>query len=303
MMDNFLTIPKAPDYEINSALQVRNKKTGRIIKQRIDPRGNHPFVALQVEGRWTSRRLKGLRTKALEAQYGTNFVPIPSTHGKYEMNEFGDVRNAKTKKVLKARKGSGINFSLRLGKTSTTRSIDSLRWETFGTVKPKSKMRIPVELVKGGRRLFFKSQLAAAKYLAPRFFLTVGGAYRYFQLRRAEIYGWKVTYQATFGGAKIIKDDLIDKVWNRASATQGWGNTPYLLRETVEEIVNATFQVIAEVLFRNDKVSILKFGTFKLRNVVEHKDRNVKTGETIIVPAKKHPSSKAGKKLKAKVNE
>lgn len=90
----------------------------------------------------------------------------------------------------------------------------------------------------------------------------------------------------------MTKTELIQTVWEKNDFS----------REAVETIINDTFQVIAGALVQNDEVSILNFGTFKLRNVVEHKARNVKTGETIIVPAKKHPAFKAGKNLKAKVN-
>lgn len=198
MKEDFLTIPDLPDYEINSALQVRNKKTRRIMKPRCDSRckSKYLFVAMKVEGRWTAREVKALRIKALEAHYGSKFMPIPSFQGKYEITKQGQVRNAKTKRILKVKQGTGKNISFYIGGVSITRSITSLLWETFGIInRKKSRMRVPIIITKGNQRLYFDSEMDVARYLAPKVFLSIPGIYRYFRLRKAEIYGWQINYQ------------------------------------------------------------------------------------------------------------
>ena len=51
-----------------------------------------------------------------------------------------------------------------------------------------------------------------------------------------------------------------------------------------------------------DKVQLVGFGTFEIRDRKEKESKNPRTGEKIIVPAKKAPAFKAGKALKDAVN-
>lgn len=53
MKDNFLTIPDAPNYEINSDCVVRNKKTGKILKHTFI--NGNPCVIILTNEKKTSR--------------------------------------------------------------------------------------------------------------------------------------------------------------------------------------------------------------------------------------------------------
>ncbi len=75
------------------------------------------------------------------------------------------------------------------------------------------------------------------------------------------------------------------------------GATP----KAVNGILNATLETIAETLAEGDKVTLIGFGTFKTAHRKERTGRNIRTGETLIIPEATVPAFKAGKKLKDRV--
>ncbi|NKF23779.1 HU family DNA-binding protein [Solimonas marina] len=62
--------------------------------------------------------------------------------------------------------------------------------------------------------------------------------------------------------------------------------------------VDAFFEVVGKALKKKDKVSLVGFGTFMVRERSARSGRNPKTGATIKIKASKTPSFKAGKALK-----
>ncbi|SDW97222.1 DNA-binding protein HU-beta [Alicyclobacillus hesperidum] len=68
-----------------------------------------------------------------------------------------------------------------------------------------------------------------------------------------------------------------------------------------EEVVNAIFDTIAEALESGEKVQILGFGTFEVKDRAERTARNPRTGETIVVPQRRATTFKAGADLKQAV--
>ena len=73
-------------------------------------------------------------------------------------------------------------------------------------------------------------------------------------------------------------------------------------KKEAEAVVNATFNAIAEALKAGDKVQLIGFGTFEVKDVAAREGRNPKTGETIAIPAGKKPAFSASKALKDAVN-
>jgi len=69
-------------------------------------------------------------------------------------------------------------------------------------------------------------------------------------------------------------------------------------KKASEVAVTAVFDVIEETLGKNDKVSLVGFGTFEVRDRAERVGRNPQTKETMTIPATKTPGFKAGKNLK-----
>lgn len=57
-------------------------------------------------------------------------------------------------------------------------------------------------------------------------------------------------------------------------------------------------EVLAKALKKNDKVSLVGFGTFAVRKRAARTGRNPKTGEPLKIAASKNPTFKAGKALK-----
>lgn len=74
-----------------------------------------------------------------------------------------------------------------------------------------------------------------------------------------------------------------------------------LSKKDAEKAVNGTFNAITEALKQGDKVSLVGFGTFEVRERPERKGRNPQTKEEITIAASKLPAFKAGKALKESV--
>ena len=75
-----------------------------------------------------------------------------------------------------------------------------------------------------------------------------------------------------------------------------------LPKKQAEAAVNATLDAIVNALKDGDKVSLIGFGTFEVKEVAAREGRNPKTGEVIKIDACKKPSFSASKVLKDLVN-
>ncbi len=90
----------------------------------------------------------------------------------------------------------------------------------------------------------------------------------------------------------MTKSELINEIAERSELT----------KKDAEKAFAAVISSITDALVCGDKVQIVGFGTFEVRDRKEKLSKNPQTGETIIVPAKKAPAFKAGKALKDAVN-
>ncbi len=88
------------------------------------------------------------------------------------------------------------------------------------------------------------------------------------------------------------KTELISEVAQKASMT----------KKDAEKVVNAFFGTVENALKDGDKVQLIGFGTFEVRERQARKGRNPQTGEEISIPAAKVPAFKAGKALKDAVD-
>ena len=75
-----------------------------------------------------------------------------------------------------------------------------------------------------------------------------------------------------------------------------------LSKKDSEAAVNATLAAIANALKEGDKVQLIGFGTFEVKDVAAREGRNPKTGEVIKIDACKKPAFSASKSLKDLVN-
>ncbi|MDX8360371.1 MULTISPECIES: HU family DNA-binding protein [Bacillaceae] len=71
-----------------------------------------------------------------------------------------------------------------------------------------------------------------------------------------------------------------------------------LSKKDASKVLEAVTNSISETLKDGDKVSLLGFGTFEVRERAARKGRNPQTGEEIEIAASKAPAFKPGKELK-----
>lgn len=69
-------------------------------------------------------------------------------------------------------------------------------------------------------------------------------------------------------------------------------------KKDAEKAVNAFISEIGNALKKGDKVALVGFGTFEVKNRAERIGRNPRTKEQITIPASKSPVFKAGKAFK-----
>lgn len=84
------------------------------------------------------------------------------------------------------------------------------------------------------------------------------------------------------------KTELIAKV----------AETTELTKKDATKAVDAVLDAIAEALKSGDKVQLIGFGNFEVRERAARKGRNPQTGEEIEIASSKVPAFKPGKQLK-----
>lgn len=88
------------------------------------------------------------------------------------------------------------------------------------------------------------------------------------------------------------KTELVAKVAEVASIS----------KKDAASAVDAVFNSITDALQGGDRVQLVGFGTFEVRERSARKGRNPQTGAEIDIPASKVPAFKPGKALKDAVN-
>ena len=71
-----------------------------------------------------------------------------------------------------------------------------------------------------------------------------------------------------------------------------------LSKKDTENTVNAMVEAISDALSKGDKVTLVGFGTFQVRERAAREGRNPRTGGVLKIPARKAPAFAAGKGLK-----
>lgn len=75
-----------------------------------------------------------------------------------------------------------------------------------------------------------------------------------------------------------------------------------LTKADATRAIDATFATITEALKAGNKVPVAGFGTFAVSQRGERNGRNPQTGATVVIPARKAVTFKAGTALKESVN-
>lgn len=89
------------------------------------------------------------------------------------------------------------------------------------------------------------------------------------------------------------KSELVDAIVAKTGET----------KKATETTINAFVEAVMTALSKGEKVQLVGFGTFEVRERAKRKGRNPQTGEEIVIPASKAPVFKAGKNLKDTVNK
>ncbi len=76
-----------------------------------------------------------------------------------------------------------------------------------------------------------------------------------------------------------------------------------LKKKDAEAAVSAVLEAVSEALVAGDKVQIVGFGTFDVKERAAREGHNPATGAKITIPAAKHPVFSASKALKESVNK
>lgn len=74
-----------------------------------------------------------------------------------------------------------------------------------------------------------------------------------------------------------------------------------LSKKDSEKAVTAFMETVQSALAQGEKVSLVGFGTFEVRERSERSGRNPQTGEPITIPATRVPAFKAGKALRESI--
>lgn len=89
---------------------------------------------------------------------------------------------------------------------------------------------------------------------------------------------------------------------NKTELIAGVAAKTGLTKKDSEKAVNAFFATVEKTLAAGDKVQLVGFGTFEVRERKARKGRNPQSGVEINIPATKVPAFKAGKGLKDSVD-
>jgi len=87
------------------------------------------------------------------------------------------------------------------------------------------------------------------------------------------------------------KAELIDAIREQTQAS----------RKQIDVILTATLDTIVEAVSSGDKVALVGFGSFEVKERQAREGFNPKTGDKITIPATKVPGFSAGKVFKDKV--
>ena len=90
----------------------------------------------------------------------------------------------------------------------------------------------------------------------------------------------------------VNKNELVASVAEKAGLT----------KKDAEKAVNAFVETVQQSLVEGNKIQMIGFGTFEVKERAARTGRNPRTNEEIQIPASKNPVFKAGKALKDAVN-
>lgn len=88
---------------------------------------------------------------------------------------------------------------------------------------------------------------------------------------------------------------------NKTELTAAVAEKAGISKKDAEKATSALFVVITDALAAGDKVAVIGFGNFEVKDRAARTGKNPQTGETVEIPATRVAAFKAGKALKQAV--
>jgi DNA-binding protein HU-beta len=88
---------------------------------------------------------------------------------------------------------------------------------------------------------------------------------------------------------------------NKTELVKAVSTQAEMKQQDAASAVDAIFETISKTLAKEEKIQLIGFGTFEVRERSARKGRNPQTGEEIDIAASKVPAFKPGKELKEAV--
>ena len=90
---------------------------------------------------------------------------------------------------------------------------------------------------------------------------------------------------------------------NKTELIEAIAKEANLSKKDAEAALNAYTSVVTKALQKGDKVALVGFGTYEVRERAAREGKNPQTGEAIQIEAAKVPAFKPGKALKDAIND
>jgi len=88
---------------------------------------------------------------------------------------------------------------------------------------------------------------------------------------------------------------------NKAELVEAVSDKAGITKKQAGSVIDAITDTVKETLSKGERITLVDFGTFHVRQRKARKGRNPRTGKKLEIPAKKVPKFKAGKALKEAV--
>ena len=98
-----------------------------------------------------------------------------------------------------------------------------------------------------------------------------------------------------------IYEEMGELSMKKAELIEAVASKSELPKQDAKKAIDALFETISTTLAKGEKVQLVGFGTFEVRERAERTGRNPQTGEEMTIPATKVPGFKVGKELKEAV--
>ena len=88
---------------------------------------------------------------------------------------------------------------------------------------------------------------------------------------------------------------------NKAELVEAVSDKTGITKKQAGNVIDAITDTVKETLSKGERITLVDFGTFQVRQRKAREGRNPRTGKKLEIPAKKVPKFRAGKNLREAV--